>query len=109
MDKAEAKIAQRGLDNAAPVHGRAETALAHLLPPASVREFHINYPDPWFKKKHQRRRLICRETVDLLASRLLPGGRLLLATDIIDYAEMAHEICRGRPGLANAIRRALAS
>ena len=101
MDKAEAKIAKLGRDNARVIHGRAETALAHLLAPASVREFHINYPDPWFKKRHHRRRLISRATVDLLASRLAPGGRLLLATDIIDYAEMAHEILSTTAGLKN--------
>ncbi len=101
MDKAEAKIAKLGLENALPIHSRAETALAHLLAPASVSEFHINYPDPWFKKKHQRRRLIKRETVDLLASRLATGGRLFLATDIIDYAEMAHEILASTAGLRN--------
>ncbi len=101
MDKVEAKIARLGLDNALPIHGRAETALSHLLAPESVREFHINYPDPWFKKKHHRRRLIKRETVDLLASRLAPGGRLLLSTDIIDYAEMAHEILSTTAGLRN--------
>jgi len=101
MDKAEAKIAKLGLDNVRPIHGRAETALAHLLAPASVTEFHINYPDPWFKKRHQRRRLISRDTVALLTSRLVPTGRLLLATDIIDYAEMAHEILSATPGLSN--------
>lgn len=101
MDKAEAKIETLGLKNVRPVHTRAETALAHLLPPQSVREFHINYPDPWFKKKHQRRRLISRETVDLLASRLTRGGHLLLATDIREYAEMAHEILSATPGLSN--------
>ena len=101
MDKAEAKIAKLGLDNVRPIHGRAETALAHLLAPASVEAFHINYPDPWFKKRHQRRRLISRDTVNLLTSRLVPAGRLLLATDIIDYAEMAHEILSTAPGLVN--------
>ncbi len=102
LDKAEAKIEKLGLDNARVIHGRAETALAHLLVPESVREFHINYPDPWFKKRHQRRRLIKRDTVDLLTSRLAPGGHLLLATDIIDYAEMAHENLSETRGLSNA-------
>ena len=65
MAKAEAKIEKRGLTNCRPIHCRAETALAHLLGPQTVTEFHINYPDPWFKKRHQRRRLIQRDTVDL--------------------------------------------
>ncbi len=101
MDKAETKIEKRGLSNVRPIHCRAETALAHLLGPESVREFHINYPDPWFKKRHSQRRLIKRETVDLITSRLVMGGRMLLATDIIEYAEMAHEILAGTPGLSN--------
>ena len=103
MDKAEAKIAKHKLANARPIHCRAETALAHLLAPESVSEFHINYPDPWFKKKHRHRRLITRDTVDLLTSRLIRAGRLYLATDIIAYAEMAHEILARTPGLSNQL------
>ncbi|MYD10743.1 MAG: tRNA (guanosine(46)-N7)-methyltransferase TrmB [Chloroflexi bacterium] len=101
MSKAEAKIEKRGLPNVRPIHCRAETALAHLLEPETVAEFHINYPDPWFKKRHQRRRLIQRATVDLLASRLRAGGTLHLATDIREYAEMAHETLADTPGLTN--------
>lgn len=101
MDKAEAKIEKRRLSNARPIHCRAETALSHLLGPQTVTEFHINYPDPWFKKRHQRRRLIQRETVDLLTSRLREGGTLRLATDIREYAEMAHEALAHAPGLTN--------
>lgn len=103
MDKAEAKIDNMSLDNARPIHARAETALAHLFEPESISEFHINYPDPWFKKKHQRRRLIQRHTVDLLTSRLTAGGRLLLATDIREYAETTHAILSATPGLANQL------
>ncbi len=101
MAKAEAKIEKSGLPNVRPIHCRAETALWHLLEPQSVREFHINYPDPWFKKRHGRRRLIQRGTVDLLTSRLEIGGSLQLATDIRAYAEMAHAILSSTRGLRN--------
>ena len=101
MDKAEAKIEKRGLNNARAIHARAETALSHLLAPETVQAFHINNPDPWFKKKHHRRRLIKRATVDLLTSRLAPGGQLHLATDILDYAGMAHEVLSRTSGLSN--------
>lgn len=103
MDKAERKISQHGLRNVRPIHSRAETALAHLLPPESVAEFHINFPDPWFKKKHSRRRLIKDETAGLLTSRLTVGGTLLLATDIRAYAELARNTLEGRAGLSNAL------
>lgn len=101
MERAEARIEKSGLDNVRPIHTRAETALAHFFEPGSVRLFHINNPDPWFKKKHHRRRLIKRETVDLLTSRLVKGGLLHLATDILDYAEMAHAVFSQTAGLSN--------
>jgi len=103
MDKAERKISQLGLRNVRPIHSTAETALAHLLPPESVTEFHINFPDPWFKKKHSRRRLIKRETADMLTSRMVKDGTLLLATDILAYAELAHETLSSSPGLSNTL------
>ena len=102
MDKAEQKIINHGLQNARPIHTTAETALTHLFPPETVTEFHINFPDPWFKKKHNRRRLIKRETVDLLTSRMVQGGTLMLATDIAAYAELAHETFSNSAGLTNA-------
>ncbi len=103
LDRAERKIEMQGLRNVRPIHTPAETALAHLLEPETVHEFHINYPDPWFKKKHHRRRLINRDTVALLTSRLVQGGTLHLATDILEYAEMAHEILSHSPGLDNSL------
>ena len=105
MAKAEAKIEKRRLNSVRPIHARAETALAHLLRPESVHAFHINYPDPWFKKKHSRRRLMTRGAVDLLTSRLVIGGTLLLATDILEYAEMSHEILSQTTGLTNRFSR----
>lgn len=103
MARAERKIEKLGLANIRPIHSTAETALAHLLEPKTVTEFHINFPDPWFKKRHHRRRLFKQETVELLTSRLTPGGRLLLATDIVEYAEVAHKILSRTPGLHNAL------
>ena len=103
MTKAESKIERLRLTNVRPVHTSAETALAHLLEPETVSEFHINFPDPWFKKRHHRRRLIKPVTVELLTSRLIPGGKLTLATDIVEYAEIAHETLSNEAGLCNAL------
>jgi tRNA (guanine-N7-)-methyltransferase len=103
MTKAESKIERLKLSNVRPIHGTAETALAHLLAPESVTEFHINFPDPWFKKRHHRRRLLNRDTVKYLSSRLTVGGTLSLATDIVAYAEIAHETLSNAAGLCNAL------
>ncbi len=57
------------------------------LPPASLDEVLVLFPDPWHKKRHHKRRLIQEPFVELIAQRLKPGGRLLLATDWQPYAE----------------------
>jgi hypothetical protein len=103
MEKAERKIAKNKLDNALAVYSRAETALHHLFQPGSLRQIHINYPDPWFKSRHAGRRLMQRDTLDAIVSRLEPDGILYLATDIADYAEMSHELLSETPGLDNLL------
>jgi tRNA (guanine-N7-)-methyltransferase len=103
LEKAEKKIKANRLKNALVVSGRAETALAHLFDIASIRQIHINYPDPWFKKRHAKRRLMQRDTLDAIVSRLEDNGRLYLATDIVEYAEMSHELLQDTPQLTNLL------
>jgi tRNA (guanine-N7-)-methyltransferase len=103
MEKAEQKIRTQGLHNVGAVHSRAETALHHLFEPESITELHINNPDPWFKSRHSGRRLIQRDTVDAMVSRLVPNGLLYLSTDVQAYAEMSHEVLNSTPGLTNLL------
>lgn len=56
------------------------------LDAGSVRAFHVYFPDPWPKRKQRKRRLLDGVTLELLASRLEPGGLLRIVTDHADYA-----------------------
>lgn len=56
------------------------------LKPGSVDEIVFLYPDPWPKKKHNKRRIIQAETLAMIARALKPDGQLFIATDITDYA-----------------------
>jgi tRNA (guanine-N7-)-methyltransferase len=56
------------------------------VPPASLAAVHLFFPDPWPKKRHAKRRFVQQHTLELLASRLVPAGVLLVATDIDAYA-----------------------
>jgi tRNA (guanine-N(7)-)-methyltransferase len=78
------KAQTSGLSNVHVVMGNAD-ALLDVLAPSSVSAFHIYFLDPWPKDRHRRRRFLRSETVRLLVDRLQPGGRLLLATDMLDY------------------------
>lgn len=65
----------------------AVEVLEREIADAALAEVRIYFPDPWHKKRHQKRRLIQPEFLALLASKVAPGGRLHLATDWADYAE----------------------
>lgn len=72
------------------------------MPEATVSELIVEFPDPWPKKRHHKRRLIQPDFVQLAALRLVPGGALRLATDWADYAEHMLEVLRAESLLANA-------
>ena len=103
MTDVERALARHRLANARAVYAMAETALYHLFTPESLEQVHINFPDPWFKTRHSHRRLMQRDTLDAIASRLKPGGALYLATDILDYAEMSAALLAETPSLENAL------
>ena len=101
--KAENRIRREKLENVRVVYSRGETAIHHLFLPESIREIHINYPDPWFKSRHAGRRIMQRDTLDAIVSRLEIGGLFYLATDIVEYAEMSHELLVETSGLDNLL------
>lgn len=86
LRKGESKIRNTGLENVRIVQGGAPLVLQALFPPDSISEAFINFPDPWPKERHYHRRLISDEFLHLLATRLIPGGLLDIATDHADYA-----------------------
>jgi len=65
--------------------------LLEQLPEGVLDVVHVFFPDPWPKARHARRRLLSGPTLGLLASRLTPGGEVLLATDQPEYAAWVAE------------------
>jgi tRNA (guanine-N7-)-methyltransferase len=66
-------------------NGDARDVLA-WLPPLSISRIFVLFPDPWPKKRHQKRRLVSPETIADFARVLRPGGELRFASDSGDYA-----------------------
>jgi tRNA (guanine-N7-)-methyltransferase len=95
------RIERAGLAGVRLVHTTAELLLERILPDAAIAEIWINFPDPWPKKRHFRRRLIRREVVAQLARVLEPGGRLFMATDYEPYARWIADVMAGSPGFEN--------
>ncbi|MEQ1437982.1 tRNA (guanosine(46)-N7)-methyltransferase TrmB [Fontimonas sp. SYSU GA230001] len=79
----------------------AVEVLRDWLPERSLDEIVIQFPDPWQKKRHHKRRLIQPEFARLAASRLKSGGLLSLATDWAEYAEHMLAVLNAEPALRN--------
>lgn len=90
-----------GLNNLQVLEGDAELAFDANITPDSLDEVRIFFPDPWPKKRHHKRRLVQPAFIKLLASRLKPGGRLLLATDWQPYAQWMLEVLQAERQLEN--------
>ena len=71
----------------------------------SLHEVRIYFPDPWPKKRQQKRRLIQPDFIALLAQRVEPGGKLCLATDWQEYADHMLEILDAADGWRNTAGR----
>lgn len=104
----EDKLARNPIPNVCVLRSTAETALHHLFEPASLAQVVVNFPDPWFKTRHEHRRLMQRDTLDAIVNRLTPGGLFHLATDILEYAEMSHSLLVETSGLDNLLPAAWA-
>jgi tRNA (guanine-N7-)-methyltransferase len=86
---AVARRAEReGLSNIRVVEGDARPYLETLLGPASVSTFHVLFPDPWWKRKHHKRRLFEDGLIARLHDLLEEGGSLVAKTDVPAYADL---------------------
>jgi tRNA (guanine-N7-)-methyltransferase len=65
------------------LEGDGAWVVRHLLAPASIDAFHIYFPDPWWKKRHHKRRVFQPEFCDSLRTTLAPGGRVHVVTDVV--------------------------
>jgi tRNA (guanine-N7-)-methyltransferase len=94
-------LADDDANNVKLYHHDAVEVLENEIADASLREVRIYFPDPWHKKRHNKRRIVQPAFAQLLVRKLAPGGLLHLATDWADYAEHMWDVLDATPGLAN--------
>jgi tRNA (guanine-N7-)-methyltransferase len=95
-------LGEMEVNNVRVIQHDAVEVLHHMIAPASLAGIHIYFPDPWHKKRHNKRRLIQPPLATLLASRLVAGGYLHLATDWMPYAEHMLDVLSNEPLLKNS-------
>jgi tRNA (guanine-N7-)-methyltransferase len=95
------QIDEAGLTNVRVIQHDAVAVMETMIPQASLDGLHIFFPDPWPKKRQQKRRLIQAPFIALATSRLKPGGYLHAATDWQEYAEQILAVFGAEPALVN--------
>jgi tRNA (guanine-N7-)-methyltransferase len=95
--RAAERVAKLDLRNVRVLPDDARRFLHLFVPPASLAGVHIYFPDPWWKKRHRKRRVFCEEFVADVARSLLPGGGFHVVTDVEEYFGVMMELMRAHP------------
>ena len=85
MKKSAARLEKKRLNNLKFIKGDVREVLEKIIPKKSVDVFHIYFPDPWPKRRHNKRRTLDGDFFLLLHERLKSKGLIEIATDYLDY------------------------
>ncbi len=96
------KLEEQAQHNVKVVRYDAMQVLRHHLPDQSLDGVMLFFPDPWHKKRHNKRRIVQPEFASLLARLLKPGANLHMATDWEDYAGHMMQVLSAAPAFENS-------
>jgi tRNA (guanine-N7-)-methyltransferase len=91
VEEIRAKAARRGLANLLVLQGDAKLLVPRCFEPGALAAVHVQFPDPWWKKRHHKRRMVDVELAASLRLLLAPGGLVDFRTDVPAYASAAVE------------------
>ena len=97
------RLAKRGCGMCASPVPMCLRFLPRCVAAASLQAVHVYFPDPWWKKRHHKRRIFTAEFVAECARVLRPGGQLHAATDVEEYAEVMSGVARRPTRLASRL------
>jgi tRNA (guanine-N7-)-methyltransferase len=95
VSRANRRCAGLGVGNVRSVFANMSVDLPRLFAAESVRRFHLNFPDPWWKSRQQKRRVVAPGLARDIHVALEPGGELFVETDIFDIALDAMAVLEG--------------
>jgi len=93
------RLAKRERLNVRVACADARLFLRDCVAPGSLQALHVYFPDPWWKKRHHKRRVFTAEFVEQAVRVLRPGGRLCAATDVEVYYNLMLELLAPRTEL----------
>jgi tRNA (guanine-N7-)-methyltransferase len=99
----DGRLAAQGLaGRARSLNADAREALARLDPDGSVEVVYLHFPDPWWKKRHEKRLVMGAPLLDSIARLLADGGELFVQTDVEERADQYEAQLVAHPDLEPA-------
>jgi tRNA (guanine-N7-)-methyltransferase len=95
------RLQKRAQPNARVIGGDAKDFLRKYVRPQSVAVAHVYFPDPWWKRKHRKRRLFSEDFVPLLARVVKFGGEVHSWTDVEEYFGVIAGLMNHHPDFEN--------
>ena len=86
------RIVENGLTNLRVIEDDVHIILPHMFEDESLDAIHLYFPDPWPKKKHNKRRIVNAGFLALIHPKLKKGGYIHIATDWVPYAVSMQEV-----------------
>jgi len=86
--RAKERLEKANVKNVHLLQCYAEGFLEQFVADHAVNVYHILFPDPWPKRRHEKRRLFTKTFIDQIIRTLAPGGELHIATDHKEYFRM---------------------
>jgi tRNA (guanine-N7-)-methyltransferase len=87
-----ARLAKRDLNNAIAVQGDGLRLFREMIPNNTLAAVHVYFPDPWWKTRHHKRRVLNEEFLTNVHRTLQPAGRLHFWTDVKEYFDATLEL-----------------
>lgn len=103
IGKLMARIEELELSNIRIIEGDAHPILRTMITDASLGGVHLFFPDPWPKKRHNKRRIVNERFLELIAPKINKGGFIHIATDWVPYAEYIQEVFTPSPLFAGGV------
>ncbi len=100
--KVEERRRAEGLENARAFRADARELLARSGPEGCLQRMYVHFPDPWWKKRHGKRRVLGEALLDDVARLLAPGGELFVQTDVEDRADDYERLLEAHPAFEPA-------
>ena len=97
IGKLMARVEELALSNIRIIEGDAHPIITTMIPDKSVDGVHLFFPDPWPKKRHNKRRIVNAEFLALIHPKIKDGGFFHIATDWVPYAEYIEEVFAASP------------